>query len=216
MKDKDNTLTSCVYNYTQAPALMQVGCSILDLRCSGGTYIQIKSMHCGMTREWTSYCDANTPADCRAAQYCCLHHPADKSMKIRLEEKQYLCQIFNDKDACRIAIDVVSAIDYNYPRHYCLITYNCRQSKFQGFSSPCKATKESKCRSTNIYWRYLHTLFTGLGSTVGRVSALRSGGTGFDPRPRHNIVVSNTSCSPHATLVFRGRARTSCSGVSII
>ena len=216
MKNTDNTLTSCVYNYTQAPTFMQVGCSNLDLRCSGGTYIQIKSMHCGMTRKWNSYCDTSTPADCRAAQNCCAHHPADKSVKLRLKAEQDLGQICNDKDACRVAINVVSAIDYSYPRHYCLVTYNCRQSKFQGLSSPCKATKDNRYKSTNIYWRYLHPLFTGLGRTVGSVSAPRSGGTGFDPRPRHNKAVSNTSCSPHGTLVFRGRARTSCSGVSII
>ena len=41
---------------------------------------------------------------------------------------------------------------------------------------------------------------TGLGSSVGRVSAPRSGGTGFDPGPRHTKVVNNgTSCSPLGT-----------------
>ena len=30
-----------------------------------------------------------------------------------------------------------------------------------------------------------------LGSSVGRVSAPRSGGTGFDPGPRHTKVVNN-------------------------
>ena len=44
---------------------------------------------------------------------------------------------------------------------------------------------------------------TGLGSSVGRVSAPRSGGTGLDPRPRHTKVVNNgTSCSPLGTQVF--------------
>ena len=32
---------------------------------------------------------------------------------------------------------------------------------------------------------------TGLGSSVGRVSAPRSEGTGFDPEPRHTKVVNN-------------------------
>ena len=55
---------------------------------------------------------------------------------------------------------------------------------------------------------------TGLGSSVGRVSAPRSGGTGFDPGPRHTKVVNNgTSCSALGT---RGRARTGRSGVSIM
>ena len=47
---------------------------------------------------------------------------------------------------------------------------------------------------------------SGLGSSVGRVSAPRSGGTGFD----------NTSCSSLGTQDFRGRARTGRSGVSIM
>ena len=43
----------------------------------------------------------------------------------------------------------------------------------------------------------------GLGSSVGRVSAPRSGGTGFDPGPRHTKVVNNgTSCSPLGTRIF--------------
>ena len=52
----------------------------------------------------------------------------------------------------------------------------------------------------------LHTMFpeyqltgsgTGLGSSVGRVAAPRSGGTGFDPGPRHTEFVNNgTSWSP--------------------
>ena len=38
---------------------------------------------------------------------------------------------------------------------------------------------------------------------VGRVSAPRSGGTGFDPGPRHTKVVNNgTSCSPIGTRLF--------------
>ena len=59
----------------------------------------------------------------------------------------------------------------------------------------------------------IHTLFekmyaylsivTGLGSSVGRVFAPRSGGTGFDPGPRHTKVVNNsTSCSPLGTRIF--------------
>ena len=45
---------------------------------------------------------------------------------------------------------------------------------------------------------------TGLGSSVGRVSAPRSGGTGFDPGPRHTKVVNNgTSCCPLGTRIFR-------------
>ena len=44
---------------------------------------------------------------------------------------------------------------------------------------------------------------TGLGSSVGRVSAPRSGGTGFDPGPRHTKVVNiGTSCSPLGTRIF--------------
>ena len=43
----------------------------------------------------------------------------------------------------------------------------------------------------------------GLGSSVGRVSAPRSGGTGFDPGPGHTKVVNNgTSCSPLGTRIF--------------
>ena len=38
--------------------------------------------------------------------------------------------------------------------------------------------------------------FTGLGTAAGRVFAPRSGGTGFDPGPRHTKVFTNrTSCS---------------------
>ena len=44
---------------------------------------------------------------------------------------------------------------------------------------------------------------TGLGSSVGRVSAPRSGGTRFDPGPRHTKVINNsTSCSPLGTQIF--------------
>ena len=39
--------------------------------------------------------------------------------------------------------------------------------------------------------------------SVGRVSAPRSGGTGFNPGPRHTKVVNNgTCCSPLGTLIF--------------
>ena len=48
-----------------------------------------------------------------------------------------------------------------------------------------------------------------LGSSVGRVSAPRSGGTGFDPGPRHTnfffkkkVVNNGTSCSPLGTRIF--------------
>ena len=38
---------------------------------------------------------------------------------------------------------------------------------------------------------------------MGRVSASRSGGTGFDPGPRHTKVVNNgTSCSLPGTRIF--------------
>ena len=59
--------------------------------------------------------------------------------------------------------------------------------------------------------RYTSLLgITGLGSAVGRVSAPRSGGTGFVPGPRHTKVFNNgTSCSD-----FRGRA--SRTGLSIM
>ena len=44
---------------------------------------------------------------------------------------------------------------------------------------------------------------TGLGNSDGGVSAPRSGGTGFDPGPRHTKVVNNgTSCSPLGTRIF--------------
>ena len=44
---------------------------------------------------------------------------------------------------------------------------------------------------------------TSLGSSVGRVSAPRSGGTGFDPGPRHTEVVNDgASCSPLGTRIF--------------
>ena len=44
---------------------------------------------------------------------------------------------------------------------------------------------------------------TGLGSSVGRVSTPRAGGTGFDPGPRHTKVVNNgTSCYPLGTRIF--------------
>ena len=49
----------------------------------------------------------------------------------------------------------------------------------------------------------LHDFQTGLGSSVGRVSAPRSGGTGLDPGPRHTKVVNNgTSCSPLRSRIF--------------
>ena len=44
---------------------------------------------------------------------------------------------------------------------------------------------------------------TGLSSSEGRVSASRSGGTGFDPGSRHTKVINNgTSCSPLGTPIF--------------
>ena len=73
-------------------------------------------------------------------------------------------------------------------------------------------------REVSHVWHYVTTLIqqtmnittfirqntmTGLGSSVGRVSAPRSGGTGFDPGPRHTKVVNNgTSCSPLGTQIF--------------
>ena len=49
------------------------------------------------------------------------------------------------------------------------------------------------------------------------MSALRSGGTGFDPGPRHSKIINNgTSCSPLGTWIFRGRARTGHPSVSIM
>ena len=54
----------------------------------------------------------------------------------------------------------------------------------------------------------MHTILvrfcqTGLGSSVGRVSVPRLGGTGFDPGPRHTKVVNNgTRCSPLSTRIF--------------
>ena len=42
-----------------------------------------------------------------------------------------------------------------------------------------------------------------IGSSVGRVSAPKSRGTGFDPGPRHTKVVNNgTSWSPLGTRIF--------------
>ena len=53
------------------------------------------------------------------------------------------------------------------------------------------------------YYHYITLCFTGLGSSVGRVSAPRSGGTGFDPGPQHTKVVNNgTNCSPLGTRIF--------------
>ena len=63
-------------------------------------------------------------------------------------------------------------------------------------------------RPLNVYLQSIDSvgyifLFTGLGSSLGRVSAPRSGGTGFDPGPRHTKVVNNgTSCSPLGTRIF--------------
>ena len=42
-----------------------------------------------------------------------------------------------------------------------------------------------------------------ISASVSRVSAQRSGGTGFDPGPRHTkVVYIGTSCSPLGTRIF--------------
>ena len=52
-------------------------------------------------------------------------------------------------------------------------------------------------------YSFILKISTGLGSSVGIVSAPRSGGTGFDPGPRHTKVVNNgTSSSPLGTRIF--------------
>ena len=49
----------------------------------------------------------------------------------------------------------------------------------------------------------MYDRLTNWASSVGRVSASRSGGTGFDPGPRHTKVVNNgTSCSRLGTRIF--------------
>ena len=54
----------------------------------------------------------------------------------------------------------------------------------------------------NFLVSYGYCPVTGLGSLVGRVSASRSGGTGFDPGPRHTKnVINGTSCSPLGTRI---------------
>ena len=58
------------------------------------------------------------------------------------------------------------------------------------------------CLAIEIISSHEHA-YTGLGSSVGRVSAPRSGGNEFDPGPRHTKVVNNgTSCSPLGTRIF--------------
>ena len=64
-----------------------------------------------------------------------------------------------------------------------------------------------------IVWVQANFHVIGLGSSVGRVSTPRSGGTGFDPGPRHTKVVNN-GLLPAWHSDFRGRARTGHSGVS--
>ena len=59
----------------------------------------------------------------------------------------------------------------------------------------------------SVYWDIKQQInpymTTGVGSSVGRVSTPRSGGTGFDHGPRHTKVVNNgTSCSPLGTRIF--------------
>ena len=85
---------------------------------------------------------------------------------------------------------------------------------FEMFDFTIKATADVDILLTHIYdsiethdthrsSRHHKHGNTGLGSSVGRVSAPRSGGTGFDPGPRHTKVVNNgTSCSPLGTRIF--------------
>ena len=57
---------------------------------------------------------------------------------------------------------------------------------------------------------------TGLGSAVGRVSAPRSGGTGFHPGPRNTkVVVNGAGCSPLGTHIFGARLGLVASSVSV-
>ena len=52
-------------------------------------------------------------------------------------------------------------------------------------------------------WFGIIKQLTGLGSSIGRVSAPRWGGTGFVPGPRHTKAVNNgTSCSPLGIRIF--------------
>ena len=54
-----------------------------------------------------------------------------------------------------------------------------------------------------VHSESVNNLSTGLGSSVSKASAPRSGGTEFDPGTRHTIVVNNgTSCSPLGTRIF--------------
>ena len=59
------------------------------------------------------------------------------------------------------------------------------------------------CKNDKTQQNTIRCISTGLGSSVGRVSAPRSGGTGFDPGLRHTKIVYNgTSCSPLGTRIF--------------
>ena len=50
---------------------------------------------------------------------------------------------------------------------------------------------------------HIYNAMTDLGSAVGRVSAVISGGTWFDPGLQHTKVVNNgTSCSLLGTRIF--------------
>ena len=120
----------CLYTYIKAPKFEQDGCNLLDLTCSFGTYIQIKGIHCGMTSEWPADCDQRKPKDCGIMQKCCTQPSNNTSVTVELPPVAgtVLRQMCDQKVSCRQAgFDVVTKINDRYHRHYCMVTYYCRQ-----------------------------------------------------------------------------------------
>ena len=125
----DSTLSSCVYNNTTPTNFKEVGCSTLDLRCFKGTYIQIQSLWCGMSKAYMADCDESTPVNCRKAQKCCTRHPTDLSVSISQDQENTLHQHCNNKLTCSLVMEVVSVVIYPYNWHYCSVTYVCKRGK---------------------------------------------------------------------------------------
>ena len=94
--------------------------------------------------------------------------------------------------------------------YFAQLTLTCRHKFIPKFTLKYQLVKNILFRSKitiqcRLFWLsfYVKSANTGLGSSVGRVSIPRSGGTGFDPGPRHTKVVNNgTSCSPLGTRIF--------------
>ena len=150
--DTDTKMAFCLYNNTMFPN-KQIGCSTLDLSCSSGTYIQITDIYCGMTSILKDECDHNTPSNCRTKQKCCAQDKKDIPVAVLVTEKDEVRRTCDYKVSCSQDITVVRKINDTYPRHYCMVTYTCKQGKikYSSFTDTVNDQKNICLKGLNLH-----------------------------------------------------------------